>query len=84
MTIVEFLAARLDEEETELKARRKVGVPDPPESYRDLEAKRDILASEPLDRCDSHYTCHAWVEWDRVVRLLASVYADHADYDLTW
>ena len=109
MTIMEFLRARLDEDEAVARealteewadqdwpvevyddgVRNRAVAYSPRRVLRELEAKRRIAdehGGRPpyhVDPCDAHDASFATIPCD-TVRALASIYADHPDYDPDW
>jgi hypothetical protein len=97
MTLVEFLKARLDEDEQVAKAASDPGGPhlpaaqleharrhDPARVLAEVEAKRRIIdAHHPVDPCDAHDASFETISCDTLL-LLALPYADHSDYDEAW
>ena len=95
MTLTEFLAARLDEDEHDARA---FGTAGPPRMLREVEAKRKLLARHqpraldqwqvcsncrPVDpECPGDLTSVLWPCPD--LRDLAAVYSDHPDYQQEW
>jgi hypothetical protein len=95
-TLVDFLRARLDEDEADL---RESNISDMPEWWApaawsrarglaDVKAKRAIVelraALSQMDRTDDRWEAGQIQSADFAVRALASPYADHPDYDATW
>lgn len=84
MDIIEFLGARLDEDETQYGGRNGSG-----RLRLEVQAKRELLAV--LEQARQYYNRHPMVDAGEVsglytaVKLAASVYADHPDYPgLPW
>ena len=70
MTLVEFLTARLREDEYALLT--DLSPPEPPyRGFRDIEIKREIIRRSALYGRD-------------LLLLLAAVYNDHPDYNPEW
>lgn len=91
MSLIEFLRARLDEDEgsvTSGDCRCKFGLPRRPDCadrvLAEVDAKRRIveLAAEYIPELE-HGDNGEWA-LDATLRLLALPYADHPDYDPTW
>ena len=76
MDVVDFLRARLDEDEA---VARKA----PARVLREVEAKRRII-QEHVDQVEMDDPCVPIVAGERPLRHLAAVYADHPDYDPEW
>lgn len=98
--LVEFLTDRYDEAESGWRAHRRAevdgcikpvfhfGRPLAEEMLADIAAKRAIIALHTPNSELCFWTNEGWRTHDDVVcdtlRLLASIYSDHSDYDESW
>ena len=95
MTIVEFLNARLDEDERASKAVPE-GSRGRERALAEVAAKRRIVrgyadahdaSMRTVDPSASAHGGDPWSElfaWRMAVKYLAAVYANHSEYDATW
>ncbi|RNL66257.1 hypothetical protein EFK50_01120 [Nocardioides marmoriginsengisoli] len=96
MTLIEFLLARVSDDEAQAANVSLFVGPGPdfkpqyrgirPRVLADCEAKRQIISMHPIRAryCDG---CGMETEHPQGclnLRALAAIYADHADYDQTW
>ena len=98
MTLVEFLRARLDEDEAAAKAWLPFGNPDaaarvhiarldPGRVLREVEAKRRLIADYEVYDASARYPDSEGgiaIGLGTAVELAALAYADHPDYDEAW
>ncbi|KOX16680.1 DUF6221 family protein [Nocardiopsis sp. NRRL B-16309] len=95
MTIVEFLSARLDEDERASKSV-PVGSRGRERALAEVAAKRGIVrgyaqahaaSMRVLDSSSAVGGADPWSEllaWRRAVKYLAAVYRSHPEYDRSW
>lgn len=85
MTLVEFLLARIEEDEKigRLLQRTSLGEDRQVRLVGECEAKRAIVALHPEAVSDGLRPGAEWA-YDEVLRRLSLAYADHPDYDETW
>lgn len=94
MSLVEFLRARLDEDEQFPKLAPKLAANARRRMLAEVDAKRRIVDQE-VERMRSEWRARAdehrlpFDEWQRcyptaTLRLLALPHADHRDYDESW